>query len=196
MNPTERILRQEWRRLRSEHPALQPVSFNVNGRLRRKLGHCRFRFGKPYEIEVARSLTLDPRLQEQALETLRHEAAHALAGYEAGHGPEWKRWASRLGARPTAACRSGDLTTDEQRALRETTARQAKWTVGCRECVTVGHRHRAAMSTIRGSVCGKCGGQLRWKDNKTGRVYHGPGRTGHSVNDPFASCFSAPRPQA
>lgn len=33
-------------------------------------------------------------------DTIRHEIAHALAGYKAGHGPEWKILAQQLGAKP------------------------------------------------------------------------------------------------
>ena len=37
---------------------------------------------------------------ELVTEVILHEIAHALAGPEAGHGPEWKAIAIRLGARP------------------------------------------------------------------------------------------------
>ncbi len=38
--------------------------------------------------------------EENVLDTIRHEIAHALAGSAAGHGPEWKRWARKVGATP------------------------------------------------------------------------------------------------
>jgi hypothetical protein len=44
-----------------------------------------------------------------SLDTLRHEAAHAIAGYEAGHGPVWRRWAVRLGAQPITSRPHGGL---------------------------------------------------------------------------------------
>jgi hypothetical protein len=40
---------------------------------------------------------------EQLWETVAHELAHAVAGHEAGHGPEWKAAARRLGLRRPAA---------------------------------------------------------------------------------------------
>ena len=36
------------------------------------------------------------------IDTILHEIAHALAGASAGHGPEWKAVARRLGASPKA----------------------------------------------------------------------------------------------
>jgi hypothetical protein len=36
---------------------------------------------------------------QQLWETLAHELGHAVAGYEAGHGPEWRKAARRLGLR-------------------------------------------------------------------------------------------------
>jgi predicted SprT family Zn-dependent metalloprotease len=44
---------------------------------------------------------------EQLWETLAHELAHTVAGHDAGHGPEWKAVAKRLGLRsPKAAGRA------------------------------------------------------------------------------------------
>jgi hypothetical protein len=40
---------------------------------------------------------------EQLWETVAHELAHAVAGYQAGHGPDWKAAARRLGLRRPAA---------------------------------------------------------------------------------------------
>ena len=37
---------------------------------------------------------------ERVLDIVQHECAHVLAGYEAGHGDEWKRWCDVLGANP------------------------------------------------------------------------------------------------
>jgi len=52
---------------------------------------------------------------EQLWETMGHEAAHVLAGYDAGHGPEWKAAAKRLGLRrPSAAGRAGSQDLDPE----------------------------------------------------------------------------------
>lgn len=37
---------------------------------------------------------------ERVLDIIRHECAHVLAGYEAGHGYEWVQWCQKLGAIP------------------------------------------------------------------------------------------------
>lgn len=40
--------------------------------------------------------------EEQVRDTILHEIAHAIAGYEAGHGPKWKAVARQIGAAPKA----------------------------------------------------------------------------------------------
>ena len=40
--------------------------------------------------------------KETINDTILHEVAHAIAGYEAGHGPEWKHWCNILGCIPNA----------------------------------------------------------------------------------------------
>lgn len=37
------------------------------------------------------------------VDTIKHEVAHAIAGFAAEHGPSWQRWAVKLGARPEAS---------------------------------------------------------------------------------------------
>jgi predicted SprT family Zn-dependent metalloprotease len=71
--------------------------FKYNNR-KRALGVCKYR---TKSIQISRHLV---RLNEHAeiMDTIRHEIAHALAGSRAGHGPEWKRWAVKVGARPVA----------------------------------------------------------------------------------------------
>jgi predicted SprT family Zn-dependent metalloprotease len=47
------------------------------------------------------SAPLTARNEEAAVrDTLLHEIAHALAGWRAGHGPEWQKVARRIGATP------------------------------------------------------------------------------------------------
>ena len=72
-------------------------SFKYNNR-KRALGVCKFR---TKSIQISRDLV---RLNEhdEILDTIRHEIAHALAGGAAGHGPVWKAWAVKVGARPVA----------------------------------------------------------------------------------------------
>lgn len=44
---------------------------------------------------------------DDLLDTIRHELAHLIAGIPARHGPEWKRRARQLGAKPRSANRAG-----------------------------------------------------------------------------------------
>ena len=65
---------------------------------RRKLTGGEIRYGKPHRITISAHLS-----EAERRETLLHEAAHAWAfvfsGHRAGHGPLFRRLASRLGVR-------------------------------------------------------------------------------------------------
>ena len=65
---------------------------------RKRLGHCHFQDGM---IRISRTHALEGS-EEQIRDTVLHEIAHAIAGYEAGHGPLWKATARRIGATPRA----------------------------------------------------------------------------------------------
>lgn len=56
------------------------------------------------------------REMAESRDTILHEIAHALAGYEAAHGPRWKAMARKIGARPVAC-------TDGPRAVMRYTGR-------------------------------------------------------------------------
>ena len=169
MTNTEREVRAEWRRLRAEHqPKLNHCSFKVNGRFTRKLGVCRSRAGVPISVEIAKSLVMNPALRAQAMDTLYHEVAHALAGHEHGHGPAWKAWCVKLGADPK---RLADLTTDEKVAMEQ--VNPSKWDVECLGCGHTFTRNRVSPRTLAVATHGGtgCGGFLRFTDKITGRVY-------------------------
>ena len=68
------------------------------GEARRRLGHCHF---QDRMIRISRTHALEGS-EEQIRDTVLHEIAHAIAGYEAGHGPLWKVTARRIGATPRA----------------------------------------------------------------------------------------------
>src|SRR5690606_22650627 len=61
-----------------------------------RLGSTKFRLGVPVTITLSR-----PRFthmsDKERWNTVTHEAAHALAPYGAGHGPEWQRKHRELG---------------------------------------------------------------------------------------------------
>lgn len=54
--------------------------------------------------------------------TLKHEIAHALAGYAAGHNMFWKQWAVKVGAKPERCSNVGEST------------KEAKYTLYCPKC--------------------------------------------------------------
>ena len=64
----------------------------------RRLGDCHFR---DRVIRIGRAHALDAS-DAEIRDTILHEIAHALAGPEARHGPEWKATARRIGATPRA----------------------------------------------------------------------------------------------
>lgn len=41
-------------------------------------------------------------IEAEVKDTILHEIAHAIAGYEAGHGKEWKKICVEIGCRPNA----------------------------------------------------------------------------------------------
>lgn len=67
---------------------------------KRRFGVCRHR---RKIIELSKPLTLLNEI-EIITDTILHEIGHAIAGYEAAHGPEWKKVASQLGARTESRC--------------------------------------------------------------------------------------------
>lgn len=85
------------RSLMAEHMTEPGWSFRFdNGQ--RRFGACHYH---SRVISLSKSLTL---LNKESLvrDTLLHEIAHALAGFEAAHGPKWKEVASKIGATPKA----------------------------------------------------------------------------------------------
>lgn len=67
-------------------------------RAKRALGKCKFREKK---IEFSRHWLHLP--EEEIIDTILHEAAHALAwehDRHGGHGTPWKRWCVTIGAKP------------------------------------------------------------------------------------------------
>lgn len=173
MGINEQVARNEWRRLQAMHPALQGIPLKVNKRLRKTLGRARFR-GKdpetgrylPYCLEIAGWVAEAETMRRQVEDTVRHEAAHFLAGHEAGHGPVWKAWAKKVGANPE---RCADLTT-EQRMEREQIVGADKWLIECEPCGVSGTRSRLGRHLQDyGGLCRKCGEPVTITNRHTGR---------------------------
>lgn len=108
---------QLWADLQAQYPTLEEVELKINPKLRgRILGRCfhgpketlreLYAIGAlhrqytmvPVRIELAEYLVAQDG--DQALDTLLHETAHALAPAGEHHGPRWKAWCRELGARP------------------------------------------------------------------------------------------------
>ena len=84
----------EARELMDRH-GLRDWSLEFN-RTRRQLGACEWETKRIF-LSRMHAVQKPPEL---VTDVILHEIAHALAGPEAGHGPEWKAIAIRLGARP------------------------------------------------------------------------------------------------
>jgi predicted SprT family Zn-dependent metalloprotease len=94
---------------------------------KRRLGVCKY---KPKRIEIARYYA-EHNPEAAVLDTLLHEIAHALAGHGAGHGPEWRAIAERIGATPKACDTSPD-----------TVIQPGDWQAVCPGCNRTHHRYK------------------------------------------------------
>jgi predicted SprT family Zn-dependent metalloprotease len=120
---------------------------------KRRHGVCKF---GPKCLSFSRPLF---RINDEAvcLDTIRHEVAHALAGYAAAHGPEWQRWAVKVGATPRA------------RAI-GTERVPPRWVGACSEgCHAVWERHRLT-TRARLGACGACRQPITWRENLPARA--------------------------
>lgn len=135
-------LEEAWRRLQTEWPALVTWNFGWD-RARKRFGACHWGAVPRITLSVA---LVDLNPLEDALDTLRHEAAHALAGPRAGHGAAWRRWARRLGARPTRCHTAATV--------------PGRWRLVCETCGWETRRHRRPRRGSRPACPRCCGG--RW----------------------------------
>jgi predicted SprT family Zn-dependent metalloprotease len=94
---------------------------------KRRFGVCRFRSKR---IGLSKPLTLVNDV-EQVQDTILHEIAHAIAGYAAGHGPEWKEVCVQIGAKPERCYTEEDTTTIA-----------GKYRAVCGGCGKTYHRHK------------------------------------------------------
>ena len=94
---------------------------------KRRLGVCKH---PQKRIEIAAYYARN-NTAESVLDTLMHEIEHAIAGPAAGHGPEWKAVAARLGATPRACDNSPD-----------TVVQPGDWQTTCPACHKTHFRYR------------------------------------------------------
>jgi hypothetical protein len=79
------------------------VQLRISKRMTSSLGLCA-RAGDTHRVTIAERL-FRPGLEDILLDTVRHEVAHLAdqatsPNGRSSHGPRWKEWARRLGARP------------------------------------------------------------------------------------------------
>lgn len=111
-----------------------------SARMKRKMGVCDWRLK---QIRLADHL-FRPENADALEDTFLHEVAHLLAGSREGHGPLWKYWAKRLGAKPE---RCGTVESGPQ----------ANWHVFCRNCDrVVARRFRRPTKLLNGRYQSRC----------------------------------------
>jgi len=74
---------------------------------KRRFGVCKYR---SRVIGLSKPLT-EANDYVEVVDTILHEIAHAIAGYAAGHGPEWKKVCIRIGAKPERCYTDEDVVT-------------------------------------------------------------------------------------
>lgn len=109
-------------------------------RAKKRAGQCNF---TSKVITLSQPL-LVARGIEHTKETVRHEVAHALAGYQAKHNYIWKRCAIQVGAKPNR-CFTADTVDSEKLKF--------KYTATCPSCKD---QHGIARKLKRSYSCPKC----------------------------------------
>lgn len=105
-------------------------------RAKRRAGLCRY---STRTISLSRHLTV-LHSADEVRDTVLHEIAHALAGPDAGHGPQWRAAAVKIGA-------SGQRTLAAEAALPP-----APWQGHC----PAGHEHQRYRRPSRPVSCTRC----------------------------------------
>lgn len=135
------------RLLKSHGLAAQGWHFSWDNAKKRG-GQCNHTFKR---ITMSRNLV--PLWEDnQVLDTLVHEVAHALVGPGHGHGPVWKRKMRELGAVPA-------------RTHNNATA-EPHLEVICPTHGVIGKRHRR----MRGAACRGCGNRVTYNDTRLVRA--------------------------
>ena len=125
--------KQQAQRIMREHGLIDAGWTFAFDRAVRRAGACHFQ---------RKQITLSWKITElngeaEVLDTLLHEAAHALAGAAAGHGPEWRRIARRIGC-------TGQRTAEFE-------VPPAKWATMCAI-----HGRRGSSNRRRKLICRSC----------------------------------------
>jgi len=116
-------------------------------RSKRRFGVCRH--GKKI-IGLSRDLTLLNDV-DKVKDTILHEIAHAIAGFKAGHGEEWKRICILIGAKPER-CYSSDVVKTPE----------LKYYAKCGACGSVHQKARIVRKNCKRSC--KCQRGKNWNE--------------------------------
>lgn len=122
---------------------------------RRRFGSCRPRIRT---ITLSRHLTF-LNTQEQVLDTILHEIAHALTLGD-GHGEKWKKMCLRIGAKPQRCYEEIEVLTPARRP--------APYAIGCKRCDWWADRRRL---TRRRLVCRTCREPVVFRLSATGEEF-------------------------
>ena len=146
MNEGEVRIRRVFAELQAAHPStVGDYRLVVDTRPTRRLGQCRHHVR---EVGVSSFALKDPDIAEN---TVRHEAAHALAGPGHGHDATWKDACRITGARPVRCA-----------VVSEDFMPAQKWSfdcgLGCK-----GSRSRRASAAM---VCKRHRSPLHWRENR------------------------------
>jgi predicted SprT family Zn-dependent metalloprotease len=119
-----------------EHGLQEPWEFIFDS-AKQRAGLCNY---TDHQISLSKYLVEYHNL-DQSEQVILHEVAHALAGKDAGHGPNWKQIAKSIGYR------------GEKFTGKEIAEQTAKWIGECKN----GHRHYRYKSPRAQLACGYCG---------------------------------------
>ena len=82
--------------LMTHHGLMGDWIFTINDRMLKNIARCDF---DDHTISMA-GWFIDDHSVSPVRDTILHEIAHALAGYDAGHGPLWVERCIELGCQP------------------------------------------------------------------------------------------------
>lgn len=123
---------------------------------KRRYGVCKYPTWKePRNVISVNGVYAATASHADVMDTLLHEIAHAIAGFAAAHGPEWKRVAVMLGAKPVAC---GEIISGAFRQHVEASAR-FRATCGCGKHFYKLRKPRSVR------VCRACKSTLQWTAN-------------------------------
>lgn len=152
----------KWAELKNRFPTeLRNYSFRINDRCKSRAGQCRYPHrGRGGEVHVSRWVLDAPG--DQAMETLLHETAHALAGPRTGHGPVWKEKCRLVGAKPERCYRRSEMGDAAPK-------RPYEIVCGCCKTVIQKRHRRINPRRLANAYCALCGpdesiGQLRMRN--------------------------------